>query len=135
MYDDYDLDLSADGTKLVLTIDVPELNIGEGQITTQFAKAVLFGYDADQTYTEVEFGKPVKAADQSGVTEGYVRYTVELAVADYQVFNNQISQLIAGMGDYAGIDIFFKTNMFGAEGTAAYQYSIYLDEFPFPGND
>ena len=121
-YDEDTLKFEIKDGKLVMTIDVREENIDNGVIKTAFSGAVLYGYDATATYKEFKFEDPVKA-DQTGVAKGYVRYTVAIATSAYAALVNATSEAYAAAG-YGGIDLYFKTTMFGVEGKSTYQTSV-----------
>lgn len=132
-YDEKTLSIQADDTnkKLVVTIDVKEENIDEGTIKTTFAGAKIYGYVTLSTagYREFSFKDPVKAADQTGVKDGYVRYTMEIDYDAYKEIANANSDLYASYG-YAGIDLYFVTEMFGVASDPAYKNGVPLTSIP-----
>ncbi len=135
-YDEETLDLEVADGKLVMTIDVEEHSIDDGNIKTRFSGAKVYGYVnqlANANYKEFDFEKPVKMDPQpSDVKKGYVRYTISIALEDYAPLLNATSDLFAQMG-YGGIDLYFITTMFGVDGDPTYQNGI--STYCIPGYD
>ena len=127
-----DLDLDAAGN-LVITIQAPELELyGDGGallVSTKFNTLYFFGFPGALTndeYQEDPADNVVKATDQTGVEEGYVRYVVTFnkdTIAGYNTANFK-----GRNANYAGIDYYYDTEFFGSVSEEEYIGSIYFLE-------
>ena len=112
-----------------ITIDVRELNISDGKITTQFVGAVMYGYTAlkdgsldSDSYAEVECESVERL---TGAKDGYVRVKIVFSKAKLTAAGllNDVAALAAGYG-YGGFDLYYITTFFGVTGAPAYKYSV-----------
>ena len=125
-----DITVEVDGDNVNITLDVREMNISDGAITTEFYAAVMYGYYAltedgqlsSDFYTEVVC-KDVVALD--GAAEGYQRVKITFSKAELEAAGllNEIAAMAAGYG-YGGIDLYYVVTFFGVEGAPAYKYSV-----------
>ena len=125
-----DIQCEVDGDKVVVTLDVRELNISDGAIITEFAGACIYGYNAlteagglsSDYYVEV-FADDYKVLE--GAKEGYLRVQMTFSKAKIEAAGlyNDIATLLAGYG-YVGIDLYYVTTFFGVASDPSYAYSV-----------
>ncbi len=142
-YDEDSVEFGISEDKVTVTLDVLEVSISGGDIKTQFAGLVFFGYPeaiSNAGYLEAECDSCVKAEDQSGVADGYVRYVVTFNASTLAPFNTAVNAVAFSYG-YVGFDLYFVTTMFGVDSDPTYQTGIdaseYLESLDdlYPGND
>lgn len=128
-----DIDVKVDGDNVVVTLDIREMNVDLGAITTEFAGAVVMGYTtlsegSPSGYTEVK-AESIKQLE--GAKEGYTRYEITWSKAKIEAagFYTDTAALLAGNG-YGGIDLFFVTTFFGVSSEPTYQTSIFPGYIP-----
>ena len=128
-----DIDVAIEGDNVIVTLDIREMNVNDGAITTQFAGAVVMGYTQLESgslkgYTEVECESFEKL---DGAKEGYQRYKIVFSKAKVEAagFYTDMAEMLAAYG-YGGIDLFFVTTFFGVPSDPTYQTSIYPGYIP-----
>ena len=133
-YDNISVDVNED--VITVTLDVREMNISDGAITTELGGALVMGYtqlegQSLKGYKEVECESFAKAADQTGVKEGYVRYVITFSKAKVEAagFYTETAAMLASYG-YGGIDLLFVTTFFGVASEPTYQTSVYPGYIP-----
>ena len=126
-FDDIAVEINGDDVKI--TLDVREMNVSDGKITTEFYAAVMYGYYAlkdgslsSDYYVEVVC-KDVARVD--GAKEGYQRVVITFSKAELEAAGllNDIAALAAGYG-YGGFDLYYVITFFGVAGSPAYKWSV-----------